>query len=85
MFLELSINLLFRALRTFHSGFPGGTAVKKKNPPANAGDVFDPWVGKTPWTGKRQSTPLFLPGKSHGQRTLVCYRLWGRKEPRLSN
>ena len=27
-----------------------------------------------------QSTPVFLPGKSHGQRSLVGYSLWGRKE-----
>ena len=29
---------------------------------------FNPWVGKIPWRRKRQSTPVFLPGKSHGQR-----------------
>ena len=29
---------------------------------------------------KLQSTPALLPGKSHGQRSLVGYRLWGRKE-----
>ena len=29
---------------------------------------------------KWQSTPVFLPGKSHGQRSLTGYRLWGRKE-----
>ena len=37
-------------------------------------------VGKIPWGKKWQSTPVFLPGKSHGQRTLVIYSLWGRKE-----
>ena len=35
-----------------------------KNPPANAGDRFDPWVGEIPWRRKRQPTPVFLPGKS---------------------
>ena len=29
---------------------------------------YDPWLGKTPWRRKWQPTPLFLPGKSHGQR-----------------
>ena len=29
---------------------------------------FDPWVGKIPWKRKSQSIPVFLPGKSHGQR-----------------
>ena len=32
---------------------------------------FDPWVGKIPWTRKWQPTPVFLPGESHGQRSLV--------------
>ena len=31
--------------------------------------MFDPWVGKIPWRRKWQPTPVFLPGKSHGQRT----------------
>ena len=34
---------------------------------------FDPRVGKLPWRRKWQSTPVFLPGKSHGQRSLVGY------------
>ena len=41
---------------------------------------FDPWVGKIPWRRKWQSTPGLLPGKSHGQRSLVGYSLWGCKE-----
>ena len=32
---------------------------------------FDPWVGKIPWRGKWQTTPVFLPDKLHGQRSLV--------------
>ena len=38
-----------------------------KNPPLNAGDGFDPWVGKIPWRRAWQPTPVFLPGESHGQ------------------
>ena len=49
----------------------------EKNPPASAGDIrdvgFDPWVGKIPWRRKWQPTPVFLPGKSHGQRSLAGY------------
>ena len=41
---------------------------------------FNPWVGKIPWRRVWQSTPVFLPGKSHGQRTLAGYSPWGRKE-----
>ena len=41
---------------------------------------FDPWVGKIPWRRKWQPTPVFLPGESHGGRSLVGYSPWGRKE-----
>ena len=41
---------------------------------------FDPWVVKIPW-GRKQQVPLvFLPGKSHGQRSLVAYSLDGGRE-----
>ena len=38
-------------------------------------------VGKIPWRRKWQPTPVFLPGKFHGQRSLVGYSEWGPKEP----
>ena len=41
---------------------------------------FNPWVGKIPWRRKWQLIPVFLPGKSHGQRSLVGYSPWGCKE-----
>ena len=41
---------------------------------------FDPWVRKIPWRRKWQPTPVFLLGKSHGQRSLAGYSPWGRKE-----
>ena len=41
---------------------------------------FDSWVGKIPWRRKWQSTPVLLPGKSHGQRSLVGYSPWGHKQ-----
>ena len=42
---------------------------------------FSPWAGKMPWRRKWQPTPVFLPGESHGQRSLGGYSPWGRKEP----
>ena len=36
---------------------------------------FNPWVGKIPWRRKWQPTPVFLPGESHGQRSLAGYSL----------
>ena len=41
---------------------------------------FNPWVGKIPWRSKWQPIPVFLPGKSHGQRSLAGYSLWSLKE-----
>ena len=41
---------------------------------------FDPWVGKVPWRRGELLTPIFLPGEVHGQRSLVGYSVWGRKE-----
>ena len=41
---------------------------------------FDPWVGKIPWRRKWQPLPVFLPEKSHGQRSLTGYSPWGFKE-----
>ena len=61
------------------TGFPGGSMAK--NPPANSGDQgLGRWVGKIPWRKKWQPTPVFLPGKSHGERSLVGYSAWGPKE-----
>ena len=50
-----------------------------KNPPANAGDAVQFLVRKIPWRRKWQPTPIFLPGKSHGQRSLAGYSPWGHK------
>ena len=40
---------------------------------------FKPWAGKIPWRRKQQPTPVFLPGESHGQKSLVGYSPCGRK------
>ena len=52
-----------------------------KNLPANAGEA---WFGKMPWRGKWQPTPVFLPGGSHGQRSLVDYSPWVCKEAHMT-
>ena len=41
---------------------------------------FDPWVGKILWRRKWQPTPVLLPGKSHGWRSLVGCSPWGHEE-----
>ena len=41
---------------------------------------FHPWVRKITWRKKWQASPVFLPGKSQGQRSLVGYSPWGPEE-----
>ena len=52
-----------------------------KSPWQCRGLRFDPWLGNFPWRRKWQLTPVFLPGGSHGQRSLVGYNPQGCKEP----
>ena len=53
-----------------------------KNQLANAGEVRDagliPGLGRSPGGG--HGNPIFLPGESHGQKSLVGYSPWGHKE-----
>ena len=65
-----------------YKGFPAGASGKEpacqrkrqKRP------RFHPWVAKIPWRRAWQPTPVFLPGESHGQRSLVGYSPWGCKK-----
>ena len=54
-------------------GFPGGSVVKNlpaiQEPQGAAGSI----PGKIPWRREWQPTPVFLPGESHGQQSLVSY------------
>ena len=43
---------------------------------------FNPWVRKISWRRKWQPTPIFLSGKSPGQRSLAGYSPWGHKSVR---
>ena len=60
-------------------GFPGGDSGKEpacqRRRCKRCG--FDPWVEKMPWRRAWQPTPAFLPGESHGQKSLAGYGLWG--------
>ena len=51
-----------------------------KNLPVMQETWVDPWVGKIPWRRAWQPTLVFLPGESHGQRSLAGYSPWSRKE-----
>ena len=61
-----------------HEGFPGGSVVK--NAPANAQDRgLIPGLGD-PLEQVWQPTPVFVPGNSYGQRSLVDYSPWGHRK-----
>ena len=60
-------------------GFPGASILKRIFCQCRR-CRFHPWVRKFPWRRKWQPIPVFLPGKSHRQRSLVGYRPQGCKE-----
>ena len=62
-------------------GFPGSSAGKES---ACRRLRFDPWVGKIPWRRAWQPTPVFLPGESHGQRSLMGYGPCGCQESNMT-
>ena len=51
-----------------------------KNLPTTQETRVDPWVGKISWRREWQPAVVFLPGEFHGQKKLVGYSLWDRKE-----
>ena len=68
--------LIFQRANNKHDeivGFPGGSEVKVAA--CNVGDL-----GSIPCSREWQPTPVFLPGKFYGQKSLADYSPWGRKE-----
>ena len=65
----------------FAWGFPSCSVIKQRLPMQEDKRYgFDPCMGKIPRSRKWQPTPVFLPGKFHGQRSLAGYNPQGRKE-----
>ena len=74
-------SILFYFLKNFHivfHGFPGSFSAKESTCQCRR-HGFDPWVGKIPWRRTWPPTPVFLPGESHGQRSLAGYGPWGHR------
>ena len=70
---------VFLDLLTSKWGFPGGSDDKESA--CNAGDSGSiPGSGRSPGEGNWLPTPVFLPEKPHGQRSLAGYSPWGCKE-----
>ena len=61
--------------------WPSLVAQMVKNLPTMQQTGFNPWVRKILWRRKWRPTPVFLLGEFHGQRSLIGYSPWGRKEP----
>ena len=73
---------LFNNQRSLLGGFPGGASDRESTYQCRRSKrpVFIPWVRKIPWSRKWQPTPVFLPGKVHGQSSLSGSGPWGSKE-----
>ena len=59
-------------------GFSGSSVVKKIACQCRS-CLFNPWVGKSPWSRKWQPTPVSSPGKFYGQKGLGSYSPGGGK------
>ena len=70
----MSVSLAYRISR-WHSGKE--SACQRRRYKRHR---LDPWTGKIPWRRAWQPSPVFLPGKSHGQRSLTGYSPQGCKE-----
>ena len=73
--------MIFSNIYSEHESFPGGASVKSTA--VNAGSTRDAgsipgW--EDPWGRARQCTPVFFPGESHGQRSLVGFSPQGHNE-----
>ena len=78
LFYHIGSNTRFTSIRghVICQGCPGSSLVKQETQETWVWS----WVGKIFWRRKWQPTQVFLPAKFHGQRTLVGYSPWGRKE-----
>ena len=78
----LSLRMKTKCLPLIPKGFSGGTVGKESTCQfrRHKRSEFNPWVRKIPWRRTWQPTLVFLPGQSHGQRSLVGYSPWGHKE-----
>ena len=81
-YLVMSHDLFSESNHAYSLASPGGASGKEPTfqctrPKKHS---FNPWVRKTPWRRAWQPTPVFLPGESHGQRSLMGHNPQGHKE-----
>ena len=69
------MGMIFKGVPRWHSGKESACQCRRRKRCR-----FNPWVGKIAWSRKWPHTPVLLPGKFHGQKTLLGRSPWGRKE-----
>ena len=76
------LKLNFTIFYAVWGAFPAGTSSKEPSCQCKRRKRrwLNPWVGKIPWSRAWQPTPVFLPGESHGQGSLVGYSPWVHTE-----
>ena len=81
-FVVINRTFIFNEVFLSHLGFPGGASSVESSCQGrrHKRGRFDLWVGRISWSRKWQPAPIFLPGKSHGQRSLAAYSPRGHKE-----
>ena len=81
MSVGLRLVLIFNVCILIRRDFPGGSVVKNLPEIQEQQEAwFILWVGKIPWRRAWQPILVFLPGESHGQRSLAGYSPCGHKE-----
>ena len=76
---HMALNSLFGSFPSFIIVLSSLVAQRVKNLLHCSRPGFDSWVRKIPWRRKQKPSLVFLPGKSHGHRSLEDYSLWGHK------
>ena len=81
-FVVVNRTFIFNEVFLSQLGVPGGASSVESSCQCrrHKSGRFDLWVRRISWSRKWQPVPIFLPGKSHGQRSLAAYIPWGHKE-----
>ena len=77
--LSFTISWSLLKLMSIESIMPSNINIVKCQPTPNLHDIIDLILTYIPWRRKWQPTPVLLPGKFHGLRSLVGYSPWGRR------
>ena len=81
----ISFGILYALAKPHICGFPGDTVARNQLPVQETQEMWVPSLGQEdPLEWEKATTPVFLPGEFHGQRSLVSYSPWGCKESNMT-